>query len=509
MSDAVKTIDEFLAIVRRSGLVDASELDAATAAWPDRSLPLPDALVESLVEGELLTRWQADQLRKGRHKGFVLGKYKLLRLLGAGGMSSVYLAEHATLHNKVAIKVLPIKRVDQTSYLARFEREARQSARLSHPNIVRVFDLDTSGAIHFIAMEYLDGTDLHAKVKADGPLDVRTAVEYVRQAALGLQHAHDEGLVHRDIKPANLMLDRRGTVKILDLGLALARDDDDAASLTREHDEKVLGTADYLAPEQATDSHKADRRSDIYSLGCTLYYLLVGKAPFASGKLAERIKAHVTKPAPNLLDQRPDVPPAIVELYFRMLEKHPDARPQSAQEIADTAGRWLALNPASAASSRPEAPRRPPPRRASQGGGSGSTSPATVTRSGPGSGSEMAIGRSGPLLRTGGSGVDSGALAFTPPPSSGSRATVTSADDGLPVVVDAAAAKRPAEREAARPGRHDRPGEIGGLPLGFWLVLVGGLILAGVLGYLVMAKRANAADQPAAGRMTQGPLASS
>ena len=160
------------------------------------------------------------------------------------------MGEHATLHSRAAIKVLPVKRVDQTSYLARFEREAQQSARLSHPNIVRTFDLDTSGTIHFIAMEYIEGVDLHAKVKESGPLEIREAVDYIRQAALGLHHAHEEGLVHRDVKPANLMLDKRGTVKLLDLGLALATAGDEE-SLTREHDEKVLGTADYLAPEQA------------------------------------------------------------------------------------------------------------------------------------------------------------------------------------------------------------------------------------------------------------------
>ena len=194
----------------------------------------------------------------------MLGKYKLLRLLGAGGMSSVYLAENPTLRQLVAIKVLPLKRVEQSSYLARFEREAQTAARLSHHNITRAFDLDTSGSIHFIVMEYVEGTDLQGKVKTEGPLDVREAADFIRQAAVGLHYAHDEGLVHRDIKPANLMLDRKGTVKILDLGLALGDDDDDdEASLTREHDEKVLGTADYLAPEQAKDSHLADRRSDV------------------------------------------------------------------------------------------------------------------------------------------------------------------------------------------------------------------------------------------------------
>ena len=334
MSTPVQSVDDFLQVIRRSGLVEEARLMAVVEPWIGHAAAPPEPLLQALEDSGLLTRWQIDQLLKGRYKGFTLGKYRLLRLLGAGGMSSVYLGEHATLHSKAAVKVLPVKRVEQSSYLARFEREARQSARLNHPNIVRTFDLDTAGSIHFIAMEYVDGIDLHAKVKRDGPLPIREVAEYIRQAAIGLQHAHEEGLVHRDIKPANLILDTRGTVKILDLGLALAGGDEDG-SLTREHDEKVLGTADYLAPEQATDSHKADRRSDVYSLGCTLYYLLIGKAPFATGKLSDRLQSHLHKPPPNLLDDRPDVPIAITELYFRMLEKHPDGRPQSAREVAD------------------------------------------------------------------------------------------------------------------------------------------------------------------------------
>ncbi len=485
MSDTVQTIEDFLRVIRKSGLVDDARLATAVAAWPDLAAPLPDSLVESLVAANLLTPWQVEQLRKGRHKGFMLGKYKLLRLLGAGGMSSVYLAEHSTLHSKAAIKVLPVKRVDQTSYLARFEREAQQSARLNHPNIIRTFDLDTSGAIHFIAMEYVEGTDLHAKVKQGGPLDVREAADYVRQAALGLHHAHEEGLVHRDIKPANLMLDKRGTVKILDLGLALAGGDSEEDSLTREHDEKVLGTADYLAPEQARDSHLADRRSDIYSLGCTLHYLLVGRAPFAKGTLAERIQAHMKRPPPNLLDERGDVPAPIVELYFRMLEKHPDARPQTAQEIADALTAWLSSTSDAAHRGRPEPPRRAAPRR--QPGGPGSSivlqgvPPSRIERTGPGSSS----GGFPAVQPTGGKqesvsfdlGLDTSAAAKQ----AGSKA-------GPAVVADARkpAASSPAKEPAKKPRK---PLEFAGLPLGFWIMAVGGLLLAIGLGVAVLMSR--------------------
>ena len=441
-----QTLEEFLRVARASGLVDSDQLDQAIAPWKDVTGPVPEDCVQALRDRGLMTSWQIEQLRRGRHKGFVLGKYKLLRLLGSGGMSSVYLAEHATLHNKVAIKVLPVKRVNKTSYLARFEREAQSSARLNHPHIARAFDLDSSGAIHFIVMEYIDGTDLQARVKKDGPLPVRMAADFIRQAALGLHYAHEEGLVHRDIKPANLIVDTRGHIKILDLGLALANDDEDG-SLTKEHDEKVLGTADYLSPEQARNSHLADRRSDIYSLGCTLYYLLVGRAPFAKGSLAERIRGHMNEPAPNPLDTRPDVPNAIVELYFRMMEKHPDARQQTAQEVADSLAVWLASAEAGTGTGTGR-PRVEPPSRSSLRRTTDSTTgnttgagdpvrpstgltdqrsaiapPSAVTLRGPGSGvssgSVSGLG-SGSGLR---SAVDLHSLSLTPPPSSASRST--------------------------------------------------------------------------------------
>ncbi|MGB8853673.1 MAG: serine/threonine-protein kinase [Pirellulales bacterium] len=481
MSDASPTIADFLETVRKSGLLDAARLDEATAAWPDRSGPLPDELVQSLIDAELLTKWQTDQLRRGRHKGFVLGKYRLLRLIGAGGMSSVYLGEHTTLHSKVAIKVLPIKRVDQSSYLARFEREAQASARLNHPNIVRAFDLDTSGSIHFIAMEYVAGIDLHAKVKQDGPLPLRQAVDFIRQAALGLQYAHEEGLVHRDIKPANLILDNRGTVKILDLGLAFAKGEDDE-SLTQEHGEKVLGTADYLSPEQAKDSHKADARSDIYALGCTFHYLLTGRPPFAKGTLAERIQAHLRTPPPNLLEERPDTPPALVELFFRMMEKHPDARPQTAREVAATLAAWLAANETAGSQGKSEPPRRPPPRRA----------PGSGVASGRGSGgsgiaADSRTASNGPRT-PGGSGVGGSGPPPMPLPQPvrkpGAAPSRSGPSSGIQFDTAAAAHTAKPATQHARPSK-PAPGLLG-VPIAAWVAVAAGLLLAGYLGWQVM-----------------------
>ena len=196
----------------------------------------------------------------------------------AGGMSTVYLAEHTLMQRRVAIKILPKNRVEDSSYLARFQREALAAAQLDHKNIVRVYDIDNQENVHFIVMEYVEGRDLQQIVKTEGPLDYIPAADYIRQAADGLAHAHKAGLIHRDVKPANLLVDRKSVVKVLDLGLARFTEED-KASLTVAFDENVLGTADYLAPEQAIDSHGVDHRADIYSLG--LHAVLFADGPSA------------------------------------------------------------------------------------------------------------------------------------------------------------------------------------------------------------------------------------
>ena len=297
-------------------------------------------MAQRLVDAGLLTRWQADRLLEGRYKSFFLGKYKLLGHLGAGGMSQVYLAEHALMHRRVAIKVLPKHRVNDSSYLARFRLEAEAVAALDHRNIVRAYDVDNVGDVHYLVMEYVEGRDLQVMVKESGVLDYALAAEYIRQAAEGLEHAHQAGLVHRDIKPANLLVDPHNVVKILDLGLARFTGEENA-SLTVKYDENVLGTADYLAPEQAANSHAADGRADIYSLGCSLYYLLVGQPPFPDGTLPQRLMMHQKSPPPDIRLKRPDAPDDLVDICLRMMAKKPSARYQSAQEVAETLADWL------------------------------------------------------------------------------------------------------------------------------------------------------------------------
>jgi serine/threonine protein kinase len=338
------SVEKFIALARKSGLVEVDLLTKSLAKMreqDDGELPSDSAvLADRLIEADLLSRWQCDKLLEGRHRGFFLGKYKLLGHLGTGGMSSVYLAEHVLMHRRVAIKVLPKSRVDDSSYLARFHREAQAAAALDHANIVRAYDIDNEGPLHYLVMEYVEGRDLQIIVKNDGPLDFVVAANYFFQVAEGLQHAHDAGLIHRDVKPANLLVDRRGAVKLLDLGLARFSDDG-KASLTVAHDENVLGTADYLAPEQALDSHGVDTRADIYSLGCSLYFCLTGHPPFDQGTLPQRLMMHQKKAPPSIFEDRPDTPNDLVNICVRMMVKAPGGRYQTCQEVADALAEWL------------------------------------------------------------------------------------------------------------------------------------------------------------------------
>jgi len=332
--------------IEKSGLVAADALKQALVDLEAKLGPaaLDDEakIVAHLIEAKLITAWQSDNLLKGRHKGFFLGNYKLLRHLGTGGMSSVYLAEHKHMRQLRAIKVLPQHRVNDSSYLGRFYREARAAAALDHANIVRAYDVDNDGDNHYLVMEYVEGTDLQKTIATQGVLSYETAAEYVRQAATGLAHAHAVGLIHRDIKPANLLIDLRGTVKILDMGLARFSDDEQQASLTQLHDENVLGTADYLAPEQAINSHTVDGRADLYSLGCTLYFALTGHPPFPEGTMAQRLLMHQQREPAPITNDRPDAPRDLLLICRRMMEKRVEERYQTADEVAAALGQWLA-----------------------------------------------------------------------------------------------------------------------------------------------------------------------
>ena len=346
------TAASFLNGVRSSGLVDAEPLDNIIREMRAAGSDANDsrAIAKELIQRELVTDWQADKLLQGRHKGFFLGRYRLMRLLGAGQMSAVYLGRHIYMDHLVAIKVLPADKVGDTSYLGRFYREAQAVAALSHPNIIRAFDVDkqveAGTDIHFLVMEYVEGKPLTNLIneKEDHRLDLMTVADVMRQAAEGLAHAHAKNMVHRDIKPDNLLVTPDGQIKILDLGLARFFKTTDEESLTLKHDERVIGTADYLAPEQAIDSHSVDSRADIYGLGCTFYCALTGHPPFTEGTLVQRLMAHQTQPAPPVTNERPDVPESLVKILDRTLAKKREDRFQTGRELADELTSWLFEN---------------------------------------------------------------------------------------------------------------------------------------------------------------------
>ncbi len=338
------TADKVLELIEKSKLVDPDAFAAHRESLATQSDPAlledPIAVCKSFEDAGLLTRWQSEKILQGKYKGFFLGKHKLLGHIGTGGMSSVYLGEHMVLKHRRAVKVLPKSKLGKTSYLERFQREAKAIASLSHPNIVRAYDIDHEKDTHYIVMEYIEGVDLQILVKKHGPLPYALVADYIAQSAHGLQHAHDQGLIHRDVKPANFLINTDGVIKVLDLGLALFQDQDDA-SLTMEYNDKVLGTADYLAPEQALNSHTVDNRADIYGLGCTMYFLLTGHPPFPEGSISSRIIKHQNTMPADIRVDRPDCPGELDGICVKMMQKDPKYRYQECNQVAKALETWL------------------------------------------------------------------------------------------------------------------------------------------------------------------------
>ncbi|HMO37409.1 MAG TPA: serine/threonine-protein kinase, partial [Gemmatales bacterium] len=283
---------DLLELVRKSGLLDQPKIDGyVTNLQQEGSVDEdPAKLASRMVKDGLITVFQARQMLRGRYRGFFLGKYKVLEPIGSGGMADVYLCEHITMKHKVAIKILPIEKLKDPSLLGRFKREAQAIAALNHPNVVRAFDLDNEGNLHYLVTEYVDGCNLQDFIKKNGPMAPERAANCIAQAAAGLQHIQEADLVHRDIKPGNLLLDRSGVVKLLDLGLARFSDIERQDNLTRDFDDgRVLGTADYIAPEQGIKGSDVDIRADIYSLGATFYFLIKGEAPFEGASVTQKL----------------------------------------------------------------------------------------------------------------------------------------------------------------------------------------------------------------------------
>jgi len=285
---------EFVALLEKSQLLRSDVLDKIRPQISKHNASDPKRLAKTLIKNQLISEYQARQLLAGRYKGFYVGKYKILAVIGAGGMGRVFLSEQVSMERLVAIKVIgQIKRKNRKQeILARFKREAKAVAALRHENIIHAYDFDEENGVPYIVMEFVEGIDTATIFQKFGRLPYQHAVEYARQAALGLQHAHEANLVHRDIKPGNLLVDTRGVVKILDLGLCSAFGDQNDDSITVDQDQ--LGTVDYIAPEQAVDSHSVDHRADIYSLGATLYSLIAGQVLFPGKSTTQKLLLHQT-----------------------------------------------------------------------------------------------------------------------------------------------------------------------------------------------------------------------
>jgi serine/threonine protein kinase len=337
------SILEFLDLVLRSDLLERRALDTylTQLAHETQQPANPKQLAQAMVRDGILTALQAGLLLKGKWRNFIInGKFKLLEHLGTGGMGSVYLCEHVLMRRRVALKVLPNDKVSDPMLLERFYREARAVAALDHHNIVRAHDIDRDHDLHFMVLEYVDGSSLQSIVDRFGPMSIARAVNCIRQTADGLQHAHEAGLVHRDIKPGNLLVDRCGIIKILDLGLARFFGDD-AGPVTRQYElDNVMGTADYLAPEQAVGNGTVDIRGDIYSLGVTFYFLLTGRSPYQDGSVSQKLMFHqISAPTP-IAQYRSEVPRRLAAIIEKMLAKDPKQRFQVPAELADALAPW-------------------------------------------------------------------------------------------------------------------------------------------------------------------------
>ncbi len=325
---------EFFELLEKSQLLDAEVIAKLRPQMQPHGQTEAKRLATTLLKNQLITEYQAKQMLAGKYKGFYLARYKILELLGAGGMGRVYLSEQLSMERLVAIKLisLPKSKKRQEQALARFKREAKAVATLRHSNIIQAFDFAEEHGMPYIVMEYIEGMDTAKIVQKFGPIPWKQVAEYGRQAAEGLEHAHMAGLVHRDIKPGNLLVDSKGQVKILDLGLVSAFDEKSDDSLTVDQDQ--LGTVDYIAPEQALDSKNVDARADIYSLGATLYSIMTGRILYPDKTTTQKLLLHQTTDPEPITKFVKDVPPELAGIIGKMLAKKPDERYQSAQEVA-------------------------------------------------------------------------------------------------------------------------------------------------------------------------------
>ncbi len=359
MATPTATVTEYCAALGKSKLLRDDEVPGIRTAW-EADTRGADADVESfrkfLVKKQYLTNYQATLIQRGRAEGFHIGGYVILDRIGSGQTAGVYKAVH-TSGQVVALKVLPPSRSRDQHVLNRFQREGRLLTQLDHPNVVRAFQLGQTGGAHFIVMEHLDGETLDEVLARRKKIPAPEAVRIVTHALLGLQHLADRRMVHRDLKPANLMVAPTpgipasktdttldGTIKILDIGLGREMFDDDSPAtqdLQLTGEGALLGTPDYLAPEQARDARSADVRADIYSLGCVLFHLIAGRTPFQDNNVMAQMVKHATEKPPSLAELVLGTSTRLSAAVGKLLEKKPGDRPQTPKEAADSLKAFL------------------------------------------------------------------------------------------------------------------------------------------------------------------------
>jgi serine/threonine protein kinase len=335
------TVEGFLKTVLKSRLLDRAQLQDALRDVPKGQRDDPQALAEHLIRKGKLSRFQARKLLRGAGKGLLLGHYQVLSPIGRGGMSTVYLARDERSGELVALKLLPPSRWrNEDRLLARFQREMELSRRVAHPHLAWTYESDICQRVYYIAMEYIPGKNLSRVVSEGGPLTVPRAARLMAEVASGLEHAHNQGLIHRDLKPSNIMVTPNNHAKILDLGLALMQGEQAEQSVIGGQG-YIVGTMDYIAPEQTTDSTNVDARADIYSLGCTLYFALTGQPPFPGGSSRDKVRRqrHEEPPSPRTLV--PSIPEGFAQLIERMMAKDPLKRPSSAAAVEEELLDWV------------------------------------------------------------------------------------------------------------------------------------------------------------------------
>ena len=339
---APPVVNSFWQHLAASGLLAVRDVTAVSRELAAQGVKSDGEAARILVERKLITQFQSEWLLEGRSRGLFFDEFKLLDLLGVGGMGWVYQAENTKTKEIVALKVLLEQFKHDRGMLARFQQEARAGLRLNHPNVVRTHRLGSAGGSHYVIMDLVEGPSLLEVLLRKKRLKWGQACDFARQALLGLQHAHEAGLVHRDVKPQNLMIQRDGSVKLLDFGLAMIREGEtgEEFSMAMIFGHECVGTAAYMAPEQAEDSLSVDGRSDIYGLGCTLFAALTGDTPFAERSVTDVQKAHRAKAPRNVRDLTPTVPEGVAKVVMKMLAKDRNDRYATAGEAAAALVEW-------------------------------------------------------------------------------------------------------------------------------------------------------------------------